>query len=140
MFQDMRERDPVTTFSYLIRSLKERHPDLAYIHVIEPTPQSTDDAANPPSNDFARAIWQPGVFLSADGHTRESAFKAAKERGDVVVFGKWFISNVSASETLCCGCDADSAFIRSLIFPGASRKASSSHPSMKARSTRRRAR
>lgn len=33
---DMRMDDPIPTFSYLIQQIVERHPNLAYIHMIEP--------------------------------------------------------------------------------------------------------
>ena len=34
LFQDMRMEDPVPQFTYLVDELKQRHPNLAYIHVI----------------------------------------------------------------------------------------------------------
>ena len=34
---DMRMKDPVPQFSYVIEQLKARHPDLAYIHVVAST-------------------------------------------------------------------------------------------------------
>ena len=33
-YQDMRMEDPVPQFTYLVDELKQRHPNLAYIHVI----------------------------------------------------------------------------------------------------------
>ena len=33
---DMREEDPIPTFTYLVNKLKEKHSDLAYIHVVSP--------------------------------------------------------------------------------------------------------
>ncbi|TCD64954.1 hypothetical protein EIP91_003412 [Steccherinum ochraceum] len=44
------------------------------------------------SNDFIRDIWAPRPLLSAGGYDREGGMKAA-ERGDVVVYGRHFISN-----------------------------------------------
>ena len=32
----MRDDDPVPTFTYLVNKIKEKHPDLAYIHVVAP--------------------------------------------------------------------------------------------------------
>ena len=32
----MRMEDPIPTFTYLIEQFKEKHPDLAYIHVVSP--------------------------------------------------------------------------------------------------------
>ena len=89
-FQGMRMEDPIPTFSYFVRQLKERQPELAYLHAIEGT-EPTD------SLDFIRDIWSSdgkGILLSAGGHSRESALRTA-EKGDLAVFGRWFISNVS---------------------------------------------
>lgn len=33
---DMRMEDPIPTFTYLISQIVQRHPDLAYLHVVEP--------------------------------------------------------------------------------------------------------
>lgn len=92
-YQGMRMKDPVPTFSYLVSELKVRQPEIAYLHVVEG--QEPGD-----SNDFLRDIWKVngGVFLSAGGHQREDAFEYAN-KGDVVVFGRWFISNVSHSHS-----------------------------------------
>ena len=35
-YQDMRMEDPVPQFTYLVKELARRHPDLAYLHVITP--------------------------------------------------------------------------------------------------------
>lgn len=87
----MRMPDPVPTYTYFVSQLKARHPELAYLHAVEGT-EPTD------SLDFIRDIWSKdgkGVFLSAGGHSRESALRTAQEKGDIAVFGRWFISNVS---------------------------------------------
>ncbi|EJD07950.1 FMN-linked oxidoreductase [Fomitiporia mediterranea MF3/22] len=87
----MRMADPLPTFSYLITEAHCRHPMLAYLHVVEGARQGD-------SNDFARNLWKQGrkdgevVFLSASGHDRATALHRT-ENGDVVVFGRWFISN-----------------------------------------------
>ena len=36
MYQDMRMADPVPQFTYLVDQLKQRHPNLAYLHVVTP--------------------------------------------------------------------------------------------------------
>lgn len=33
---DMRMDDPIPTFSYLMEQLAQRHPELAYVHFVEP--------------------------------------------------------------------------------------------------------
>ena len=101
-FQDMRMEYPLPTFSYFVAQLRDRHPKLAFLHVVE----GRDVVDGETSNDELRKVWRAGrahkpegsdgrgVWLSAEGHDRPSAFKFAKENGDVVVFGKYFISNV----------------------------------------------
>lgn len=90
----MRMADPIPTFSYILNEIRKRHPDFAYVHLTE------GDFAKGDSLDFARKIWhadrlasEEGVFISASEHSRESAFKFAEEKGDVIAFGRYFISN-----------------------------------------------
>ena len=88
----MREANPVPTFSYVIQELKKRNPDLAYLHLVESENKEKE------SLDWARKIWKgdgEGVFLSALGHDRESGLRYAEEKGDVIVYGRSFIANVS---------------------------------------------
>jgi NADPH2 dehydrogenase len=47
------------------------------------------------SNDFLRAIWGERPFISAGGHTRESGLEFADKHGDLIAYGRLFISNVS---------------------------------------------
>ena len=35
-FADMRMEDPKPQFTYIVENIKEKHPDLAYVHVVEP--------------------------------------------------------------------------------------------------------
>ncbi len=93
---DMRMEDPMPTFTYLVTQLKDRHPDLAFLHVVEPRISGSADADGAlGSNDFLRAIWAPRPFISAGRYTRTSAMKTADEKGDFIAFGRYFISNVS---------------------------------------------
>lgn len=94
-------KDPKPTFAYLVTKIRERHPNLAYIHVIEPRIDGADsrdnsDLPEDENNDFLREIWAPRPFLSAGGYTRESAVKVADEKGDIVGFGRHFLSSVSS--------------------------------------------
>ncbi|KAJ7750676.1 hypothetical protein DFH07DRAFT_869059 [Mycena maculata] len=96
-FQDMTMADPLPTFSYVISKLAARHSDLAYIHLIEPriTGGGDREAASVgahESNDALRALWAPRPLIRAGGFTREEAIKAA-ESGDLVAFGRLYISN-----------------------------------------------
>lgn len=40
----MRMKDPVPTFSYVVKELAKRHTDLAYLHVVEPVVSGDNDA------------------------------------------------------------------------------------------------
>ncbi|KAJ7578132.1 hypothetical protein C8J56DRAFT_1111964 [Mycena floridula] len=94
-FQDMRMEDPIPTFTYLVSQIKERYPDLSYLHVVEPRVSGDDDETlgiGKDSNDFLRKIWYPKSLISAGGYTRETALLAA-EKGDLVAFGRLFTSN-----------------------------------------------
>lgn len=94
--------DPVPQFSHLVRSLREMHPDLAFLHMIEPGIAGSGDATNTrahvrESNDIFREIWAPRPFITAGAFTRTAAIAHADERGDLVAFGRLFIANVRSS-------------------------------------------
>ncbi|KAE9406886.1 NADH:flavin oxidoreductase/NADH oxidase [Gymnopus androsaceus JB14] len=98
LFQNMRMTDPVPTFSYLVTKLKEEFPNLAYLHLVEPQingsrTQHLDNIVSTDSNDFLRDIWRPRPFISAGGYTRATAMQIADEKGDLIAFGRYFISN-----------------------------------------------
>ncbi|KAF9022976.1 FMN-linked oxidoreductase [Hymenopellis radicata] len=104
-FQDMRMENPIPTFTYLVTQLRERHPDLAFLHVVEPRVSGSADAdaalvAETDSNDFLRAIWAPRPFISAGRYTRASAMETADEKGDLIAFGRYFISNPDLPQRL----------------------------------------
>ena len=95
---------PQPTFAYLVSLIRSQYPRLSYIHVGEPRVAAEFDrgVAAYESNDFLRAIWKGpdsekngSVFLSAGGYTPENALKDADEKGDLIVFGRHYISNVS---------------------------------------------
>ncbi|KAK0184556.1 hypothetical protein F5146DRAFT_1145412 [Armillaria mellea] len=94
---EMRMDDPVPTFSYLVKEIGQRHTDLAYLHVIEPRVNGTEARDDEPgageSNDFIRELWSPRPLISAGGYTREEAMRVADEKGELIAFGRYFISN-----------------------------------------------
>ncbi|TFY83759.1 hypothetical protein EWM64_g261 [Hericium alpestre] len=94
-FQDMRMKDPRPTFSYLVTRLRDDYPEFAYIHVTEPrvTAASDREPEEGESNDFLREIWGSRAYLSAGGYTRDLAIKDADEKNELIVFGRYFISN-----------------------------------------------
>ncbi len=98
-FVGMGMEDPIPTFSYLTMQVKELYPDFAYIHVVEArvdsfTDLSPEDIKEFETNDFIRKIWAPKPLISAGGYTRESGMETADEKGDLIAYGRWFISNV----------------------------------------------
>ncbi|KAH9945554.1 NADH:flavin oxidoreductase/NADH oxidase [Amylocystis lapponica] len=94
-FQEMRMDNPVPTFSYFASQLVARHPDMAYIHAVEPRAQGGEDreVQAGESNEFLRAIWAPRPFISAGGYDRARALATVEEKGGLVAFGRLFIAN-----------------------------------------------
>ena len=95
-------KDPKPTFAFLVSQLAERHPDLAYLHLIEPrvSGSETRDEASVSdewTNDFLREIWAPRPLISAGAYTRDSAIRVADTKGDLIAFGRQYISNVSGT-------------------------------------------
>ncbi|KAJ7639557.1 NADH:flavin oxidoreductase/NADH oxidase [Roridomyces roridus] len=95
-WNDMYFGDPKPTYTHLVTELRDRYPDLAYLHVVEPrvdgitTVESVNEGY---SNDFIREIWGSRPLISAGGYTRETALAAAEEKGDLVAFARPYISN-----------------------------------------------
>ncbi|KAF8057172.1 hypothetical protein FPV67DRAFT_582237 [Lyophyllum atratum] len=94
-FQSMAMKDPIPQFSHFVSTLKWNHPDLAYLHVVEPRIDGNIDRelASHESNDFIRAIWKPLPLVIAGGYDRESALKSTEEDGILIAFGRLYISN-----------------------------------------------
>lgn len=94
--------DPKPTFSHLVSQIRALHPNIAYIHAVEPREDGVPIADIPAgvSNDFIRAIWQSGGgerdrrFISAGGYTRDLGLEFADNKGDLVAYGRAFIANV----------------------------------------------
>ncbi|KAF8983488.1 hypothetical protein BDQ17DRAFT_1402557 [Cyathus striatus] len=90
-FQDMRMDNPVPQFTHFTSTLKYTHPDLAYLHVVEPKTARNEgitlgNNSSSESNDFLRAIWSPKPLI-------KSALIGAQEKGDIIAFGRRSISN-----------------------------------------------
>ncbi|KJA28712.1 hypothetical protein HYPSUDRAFT_128550 [Hypholoma sublateritium FD-334 SS-4] len=97
VFLDMGMSDPLPQFTHIVQALKDQHPNLAYLHLIEPGIAGAGDANDTrakvlQSNDVFREIWAPRPLITAGGFTRESAIAYA-DKGDLVAFGRLFISN-----------------------------------------------
>lgn len=96
-------KDPLPTFACLVSHLRKNHPNLAYIHVIEPRVDGagTDISdIGDRSNDFIRNIWESGDgpgqrrLVSAGGYNRALGIERADSKGDLIAYGRLFISNV----------------------------------------------
>ncbi|KAF5353689.1 hypothetical protein D9758_008666 [Tetrapyrgos nigripes] len=90
-------------FTYVVSKIKEAHPTLSYIHVVEPRSKGFDVLDHDPegeSNDFIRDIWTSPEededgrrLISAGGYSRKLAIENADKRGDIIAFGRAFIAN-----------------------------------------------
>jgi NADPH2 dehydrogenase len=90
--------DPRPTYAHLATELRDRYPDFAYLHVVEPRANGDSTATamkEHASNEFLREIWGSRPFISAGGYTRASAIAAAQEKGDLIAFARPYIANVS---------------------------------------------
>jgi NADPH2 dehydrogenase len=96
----MSDTDIVETFAALFKRIRDAYPDLAYAHVIQPRISgAADDAGSDQGNDsddFLRALWAPRAYIAAGGFDAASARSRADATGDLVAFGRMFLSNVSS--------------------------------------------
>ena len=118
---DMRMEDPIPTFSYLVRQLKERFPDLAYLHAVshetvltkppkdlavsmptmgEPAARGALLTCWPPlqTADFIQKIWKPLPFITTGAYTREKGLEIAETTGALIGYGVLFLANVSRDQ------------------------------------------
>ena len=92
----MEDATPYDTWAYIVSELQNKHPELSYIHFIEPR----DDYGRKTKNDTVntldpfRKIWK-GPFMSAGGYTTkpELAAQIADETGNLIAIGRAFIAN-----------------------------------------------
>lgn len=94
-FQDMDDATPNDTWGYLVQQLQSNHPDLAYLHMIEPRFTFEDSAGTSDHNlDHFRKIWK-SVFINAGGfgHDLAGAIEHAEKTGDLIAFGRYYIAN-----------------------------------------------
>ena len=90
-FNDMCDSRPQETFGHVVRRLATL--DLAYLHLIEPSPPQGEHAMPDLSARFFRPLY-PGTLIVAGGYTLERA-NAALQAGlaDLVAFGQLFLAN-----------------------------------------------
>ncbi|KAF8994166.1 hypothetical protein BDQ17DRAFT_1528743 [Cyathus striatus] len=80
-FQDMCMDNPVPQFTHFTSTLKYMHPDLVYLHIVEPktarnegimhTDARLRNDSSSELNDFLYAIWSPKPLISVGGFIRE---------------------------------------------------------------------
>ncbi|KAH9851287.1 NADH:flavin oxidoreductase/NADH oxidase [Lenzites betulinus] len=101
-YQEMRMPNPLPTFTYLVSQLVLHHPNLAYLHVVEPSVSgNTDrDPKEGESNEFIQKMWLPRPLVSTGGYTRERALQVAEETGQLIAFGRAFVSNPDLPQRL----------------------------------------
>jgi NADPH2 dehydrogenase len=93
-FQDMRMKDPEPTFAHLVTRFRDEYPNLAYLHAVEPRVNGYSDVEpETESNDFIREIWLPKPLISAGGFTAETAAEYSNRTGELIAFGRLYISN-----------------------------------------------
>ncbi|KAJ6541621.1 hypothetical protein B0H19DRAFT_958591 [Mycena capillaripes] len=94
-YLDMHFDNPKPTYAHLVTELRERYPDLAYLHVVEPRADGgeTVEVKDGYSNDFIRDIWGDRRLISAGGYTRETAIAVAEEKGDLIAFARPYVAN-----------------------------------------------
>jgi NADPH2 dehydrogenase len=111
-------QDPIPTYTSLLTSLRDTHPNLAYISLIEPWVYGNTDNGDTfiGSNVPLYKIWAPRPIL-AGGYTSQipKAFKDAEEHNIIAVFGRDFISNVSERFYLPIGL-VDKTNANTLVF------------------------
>jgi NADPH2 dehydrogenase len=102
-FQDMEDATPYETWGYLVKSLQAKHSDMAYLHMVEPRADFNVDVYEKTADtlDPFRKEWK-GPFVSAGGYTYDTkaAFDTAERTGNMVAFGRLYISNPDLVERL----------------------------------------
>ncbi|CAE6500886.1 unnamed protein product [Rhizoctonia solani] len=137
--QEMGMRNPIPTYTYIISELVERHPELAYIHMIEPginsaengTTQELDEGVKA-SNDFAFQIWTPRAYLTGGGYDHKSAPKMAETLDNTaIVIGRLFISNPDLPLRIKAGLEPVASDPSTYYIPGPeSTKGYTDYPSL----------
>ncbi|EIW62644.1 NADH:flavin oxidoreductase/NADH oxidase [Trametes versicolor FP-101664 SS1] len=93
LYQDMREENPIPTVTYLVEQYKKKYPNLAYIHVVGPGGPGSKGPDNEEDTHFVQKLWAPRPVITTGGYDRESGIKVAEETGQIVGYGRAFLSN-----------------------------------------------
>jgi len=119
-FKDVGDDEPLQLYQAAVSALAQFKP--AYLHIIEPRINGTDEAeggqANAPSvAELFRPLWQ-GVLIVAGGYKPQTAQHVIDAgNADVVAFGRSFISNPDLVERIRIGAPLN-AWNRSTFYGG----------------------
>ena len=81
-------KEPEPQFSYFVEQLKARHPNLAYLHLVEAREHGVMVEEAQKSNDYLHKIWAPRPLVSCDASSRKLALEVAKTKGiDILLSG-----------------------------------------------------
>ncbi|TIB72627.1 FMN-linked oxidoreductase [Wallemia mellicola] len=89
-FQEMRDENPLATFTPWVEKIVKTYPKLAYIHFVDgTTPEDQRDG-----NKLKDIIRDAGIaVISNNTYNLDKASKRAEERDEIIAFGKYFIAN-----------------------------------------------
>lgn len=83
-------KDPLPTFTTFVERIRDTHPNLGQLHVIE----YLNDGNGTQSNEPLRKIWGNRPYIAAGGFNRASANSTVEKHGGLIAFGRHFIANV----------------------------------------------
>ena len=102
-FQGMKDDTPYETWGYFIEQLQQKHPNLAYIHMVEPRTDlfGEANAVTEDSLDPFCEKWS-GVFIAGGGYSYSPklAREVADSTGNLIAFGRTYTSNPDLVERL----------------------------------------
>ncbi|KAK9452848.1 hypothetical protein V1511DRAFT_506565 [Dipodascopsis uninucleata] len=106
-FQDMKMKDPYPQFKYTTSKLQETHPELAYLHFIEPrvSGAAEKEIGEGESLEPFIELWK-GPIISAGGFNPARAVEfVEKHPNGLVAFGRYYISNPDLVAKIRLGLD-----------------------------------
>ncbi|KAI0629633.1 NADH:flavin oxidoreductase/NADH oxidase [Trametes polyzona] len=92
-YQDQGMENPIPTFTYLVEKLKEKFPNLAFIHSVAPGAPGNEWPKDGLDPEFIRKLWAPRLVVTTGGYDRESGLKVAEETGQLIGYGRAFLAN-----------------------------------------------
>jgi NADPH2 dehydrogenase len=102
-YKDVEDATPYETWGYLAHSIQAKHSGLGYLNFIEPRTDKNNDGHKETENtlDPFRKIWK-GPFISGGSYSYDVnlASETAKRTGNLIAFGRLFISNPDLVERI----------------------------------------